>query len=203
MLKRQRQPSPPPPSTPFLSADSFTPVPVVVEPEDSERQRHAKRRRTQPPVLDGALRGWARAETEDDGEEEVVEEEVGWSNLDENTTTTTTISEEYKSTNSILRDLHALHQHRVSFSSPTPSTRPVLPDSSTSAVLNHLSPSSKRHPVLTHPHLHAGPQMGSLHLPQSSMHKSTGQGQAQTVDEAGHYENINRYFHLFHLNFIY
>lgn len=195
MLKRQRQPSPPPPSTPFLSADPFMPVPVVVEPEDSER-RHAKRRRTQPPVLDGALRGWARPETEDDGEEDVAEEEVGWSDLDENTTTT--ISEEYKSNNSILRDLHALHQHRVSFSSPIPSARPVLSDSSTnstSAILSQLPPPSKRHPVIAHPHVHAG-------LPQSSMHKTLGQEQAQSIDEAGHYENINRYFYMFHHNFI-
>ncbi len=198
MLKRQRQPSPPPPSAPFLSADPLMPVPEL---EDLDRQRHAKRRRTQPPVLDGTLRGWARVETEDDGEEEVVEEEVGWSNLDENTT----ISEEYKSTNSILRDLHALHQHRVSFSSMTPSTRPVLPDSSTHPtsashlVSSHLSLPSKRHPALTHPHLHAGPHMGTLS--QSSMHKTMGQGQAQIVDEAGvseHYENINRYFYISH-----
>jgi hypothetical protein len=182
------------------------PVPVVVEPEDSEGQRHAKRRRTQPPVLDGALRGWARVEPDDDGEEEVVEEEVGWSNLDENPTATTKISEEYKSTNLILRDLHALHQHRVSFSSPIPSTRPVLSDSSThsmSAVLSQLPTPLKHHPVLAHPHLHAGPHMGPLHLPQSSMHKTMGQEQAQSVDEAGHYENINRYFYMFHHNFIY
>lgn len=179
MLKRQRQPSPP------TSADPFVPIPVVVEPEDSDKQRHAKRRRTQPPVLDGALRGWAVV---GDGDEEDDDEEVDGSNtsvsLIENTATMSAISEEYKSTNSMLRDLHALQQHRLSF------TMPTLPTTSASHLV------LKHHPAFTHADHH----MEAQHPPKSSMYKTLGQGQPRIANEAEvvseHYENINKCFHI-------
>jgi len=112
MLKRQRPVSPPP------SSD----VPLIAI--DISHQNHeAKRRRILAPVLDGEKRGWGTPQNEsnDDGyeedefqeeqEQDVVEDEGQWRD-----------SGMYKSTNSFLHDLHALHQHRLTFSTPsTPS----------------------------------------------------------------------------------
>ena len=102
MLKRQRPVSPAPPSD----------VPLVAI--DISHQIHeAKRRRILAPILDGEKRGWAihrqdsydENELEEEVEQSVVEVEGQWRD-----------SGMYKSTNSFLYDLHALHQHRLNFS---------------------------------------------------------------------------------------
>src|ERR1700720_1031424 len=107
MLKRQRPVSPPP------SLD----VPLVAM--DMNHQNHeAKRRRILAPVLDGEKRGWATSqkETYEDEEEEVLEEQE--QNIVENVGQWRD-SDIYKSTNSFLHELHALHQHRLIFSNPS------------------------------------------------------------------------------------
>ena len=130
MLKRQRPISPTP---------TFSSVPLVIA--DPFVERDTKRRRTLPPVLDGACRGWAPAplsinDEEDDGEEDYISD-------DENKYISPNCSIKcsptpqqpgdkagYTSTNSFLRELHTLQQHRLLFSSP-----PLPPSASTSSFL--------------------------------------------------------------------
>ncbi|KAF9036453.1 hypothetical protein BDZ89DRAFT_1061757 [Hymenopellis radicata] len=100
MLKRQRQPSPPPSSSvPFISDD----IPS------------SKRPRILPPVLDGQARGRVWDDADDDGEEDVhdLSGENQWPEVPQ-----TSFSSEYKSANSVLHDLHALNRHRMIFSNP-------------------------------------------------------------------------------------
>jgi len=114
MLKRQR-PSSPTPSK--LSVPLLDSSPMDIMGPDS------KRRRTLPPVLDGPSRGWRRPEGNDSelydlegySDDELLESEqtrVDDSGID---------SAEYKSANSVLRELHTLYQHRLMFSSTNPS----------------------------------------------------------------------------------
>lgn len=102
MLKRQRPVSPAPPSdVPLVTIDISHPI------------HEAKRRRILAPVLDGEKRGWAihhqdsydDNELEEEVEQCVVGDEGQWRD-----------SGMYKSTNSFLNDLHALHRHRLNFS---------------------------------------------------------------------------------------
>ncbi|KJA25955.1 hypothetical protein HYPSUDRAFT_64182 [Hypholoma sublateritium FD-334 SS-4] len=107
MLKRQRNSSP----TPAPSAS--TPV-FADEPPD----RDTKRRRTAAPELDGRARGWATQPDGDDDDEYISQDEAPDPALPR--------SEEYKSANTMLRELHTLHQHRLLFaSSPQPTSSPA------------------------------------------------------------------------------
>lgn len=131
MLKRQRPLSPPPAPFPFF-ADS----PDLID-------RDPKRRRTAAPVLDGSARGWATNPPPplDDDEEEYISSNDEVPPLNQ----IRPLSEEYKSTNTMLRELHTLHQHRLLFVSP-------------SAV----------HPVGMHAQHSALSQSASSHLPATS-----------------------------------
>jgi hypothetical protein len=104
MLKRQRQQSPPP------SSGSIPLVPDSVT--DTTAAPNFKRRRTAPPLLDGVSRGWTQRD----------EDEGGFDLDDYEDFTAPTPqggpSSEYSATNSLLRDLHTLNQHRLLFSSP-------------------------------------------------------------------------------------
>jgi len=115
MLKRQRPVSPTP---------TFSSVPLVIT--DPSVGRDSKRRRTFPPVLDGACRGWAQAplstnNEEDDGEEDyILDDEI--KNIVPINLTQQLPGDKaaYTSTNSFLRELHTLQQHRLLSSSPPP-----------------------------------------------------------------------------------
>ncbi|KAG6891422.1 hypothetical protein C0992_007201 [Termitomyces sp. T32_za158] len=102
MLKRQRLPSPP----------SFLPsIPLVDEPY-SDAMRDVKRRR----ILDGTSKGWAVPDSPDDDDDE------GYISHHENPTQPHAElagkgSANYKQTNTVLQELHTLHQHRLLFAS--------------------------------------------------------------------------------------
>ncbi|KIM48430.1 hypothetical protein M413DRAFT_440160 [Hebeloma cylindrosporum] len=131
MLKRQRAPSPP------LTSSS---VPLVNDTSGDLIERKVKRRRTQPPVLDGASRGWARPleDPSEDEEDFCSDDEV--ENLASSHPSQQDQSQsEYKSTNTMLRELHTLQQHRICFSSPSPAPQTT----SLSSGLPHLTISSR------------------------------------------------------------
>ncbi|KAH7921258.1 hypothetical protein BV22DRAFT_1132440 [Leucogyrophana mollusca] len=124
MLKRQRPASPPPTSFELSSLFPDRPIRPLPQREASEpgpsQQPRAKRRRVYAPVLDGTCRGWLPAGVsssvfgtqESDGEEDWVDE-----GDDEFTSGQPNVSPEemamYKQTNSILHEVHTLHQHRL------------------------------------------------------------------------------------------
>lgn len=115
MLKRQR-PSSPPPSK--LSVPLLDSSPVDMMGRDS------KRRRTLPPVLDGPSRGWEQPEGNDSERydlEEYSDDELVESEQTRVDDSSRTDSAEYKSANSVLRELHTLYQHRLAFSTTSPS----------------------------------------------------------------------------------
>ncbi|KAJ7900106.1 hypothetical protein B0H14DRAFT_1549401 [Mycena olivaceomarginata] len=112
MLKRQRPISPPPSSA----------IPIVSDPPESHR-REIKRRRILPPSLDGQSRR-PTFHTEDDGEEDDdddVDMSGQYNQPGSTTVTSAAHNTQYESANTFLHDLHALHRHRLIFSSP-PST---------------------------------------------------------------------------------
>lgn len=140
MLKRQRPASPPP---------SIPSIPLATDPLpfNPEAGRASKRRRVLPPSLDGHARGWSLPDgEEDDGEEdymssgdEPVEEpgdKVAW----------TLHLSEYKMANNFLHELHALHQHRLLFSSPpVPNSRLLEPQ----RLSSPLQPAGYHRPTKT------------------------------------------------------
>lgn len=141
MLKRQRPASPPP---------SARDIPLMMAAESlmDAPQRTAKRRRVLPPLLDGKARGWGLRgddnidydNEEDDEEEESASEESVHQNVHD--------AGQYKSTNSFLHDLHALHQHRLIFSSSPPHL--------------HLTPNQRQY-INSHGLFH--PDQGSSPIP--------------------------------------
>lgn len=132
MLKRQRAPSPPLPSSS---------VPLITDTSGDVIERKTKRRRTQPPVLDGASRGWARPpETPSEDEEDFLSDDEVELLVPSHPSQQQQQQSEYKSTNTMLRELHTQQQHRICFSSP-----PTAQNTSLSASLPHLTISS-RHP---------------------------------------------------------
>lgn len=120
MLKRQRPATPPPSS--LGDPPSFIPNGLIRPFQPSHTvdppQPHSKRQRTQPPPLDGSLRGWLESEPagshwESDGEEDWIEDlhTVSRSPLPPS-------ASQYKDTNSLLHELHVLNQHRLLFAHP-------------------------------------------------------------------------------------
>ncbi|KIM84570.1 hypothetical protein PILCRDRAFT_818149 [Piloderma croceum F 1598] len=142
MLKRQRQSSPLPSShVPFVASDSI------------DEKHEAKRRRIMAPVLDGEKRGWGVPvpdvyEDEYDEEEEEIQEELEQSGFGGGLAVEEQWRDSgmYKSTNSFLHDLHALHQHRlIASSSSTPSSpNPLSQQQRQSSSSSSFRPSSKR-----------------------------------------------------------
>ncbi|KAH7880462.1 uncharacterized protein C8R40DRAFT_255328 [Lentinula edodes] len=113
MLKRQRAPSPPP--------SSSSNVPLIFDSTPVENARSTKRRRTQPPVLDGQMRGWGTPQDvlyetsdreEDDGEENLVDDDQLYSAPD--ISGGANPNSPYKSANGFLHELHTLQRHRLS-----------------------------------------------------------------------------------------
>ncbi|KAJ7293350.1 hypothetical protein C8J57DRAFT_1268805 [Mycena rebaudengoi] len=119
MLKRVR-PISPPPSSPS--------IPLVSDPSEFPGQE-AKRRRILPPSLDGQFRGRnALSLDEDDGEEdedEAFSDGRNASRAGPQPSSATVDNAEYQSANSFLHDLHALHRHRLIFSSPQSPQHPT------------------------------------------------------------------------------
>jgi len=111
----------------------------------------------------------------------------------------TNTSEEYKSANTMLRDLHILNQHRLMFSLPAPHSISTtqMPSLNTTqqppSYMDYSAPPTKLHPV----------QTGKTSKPYSSRHKIAEQDQvlAGRLEEAGvvseNYENINKCVHQF------
>ena len=203
MLKRQRPATPPPSSLDdpplFLPNGPIRPLQPLhtVDP----CQSRSKRLRTQPPPLDGALRGWLESESagphwESDGEEDWIEDPPEGSPRPPWTTAT-----QYKGANSLLHELHVLNQHRLLFAhSPrdrdsNPGSRVPLPTTHT-----HMQdPPAGQRPALwidESPHHPAPPQFSRDGLaPRSCC--------VESVEEKGlveevlcvrqRYEDTNRY----------
>lgn len=186
MLKRQRPSSPPPskPSVPLLDSDMMI-------------ARDSKRRRTLPPVLDGTSRGWGQPqcndpELEELSDDELVESEqtgVQNSRID---------SAEYKSANSVLRELHTLYQNRLIFS-------PTNPWINSPSRLNPSPPQPQPVSVPYDAHI-----PNSKFLPALSEHSkgpsytgnTAGVGNGMIIENEVHlvterYENTNRYLSSF------
>ncbi|KAJ7706425.1 hypothetical protein B0H17DRAFT_629033 [Mycena rosella] len=109
MLKRLRPVSPPP---------SGPSIPLVSDPAPSHR-REPKRRRILPPSLDGQSRHSMFRTDEDDGEED--DDELNLLDGRNPSGSGSVHNIEYQSANTVLHDLHALHRHRLIFSSPSSS----------------------------------------------------------------------------------
>jgi len=182
MLKRQRQSSPPPASSNFH-----------LLPNLGAEEPHLKRRRTQQPTQDEEA---SQAVGDDDIYEGYRDNLLTHAATHESTEMTNT-SEEYKSANTMLRDLHILNQHRLMFSLPSPhsistsqisSLNPTQQPPYPVPYTGYSTPPTKLHPV----------QTGKMSKPHSSRHKFSEQGQALAGRLEGasvvseNYENINK-----------
>ena len=207
MLKRQRPISPTP---------TFSSVPLVIA--DPFVERDTKRRRTLPPVLDGACRGWAQAplsinNEEDDGEEDYISDDE--KNVLPNCSNNCSLTQqqhpgdktEYTSTNSFLRELHTLQQHRLLFSSPLPP-----PSASASSFLCGSNSKNAAYPS-SYSGYHSPPIKGHFNLPlqlpierprvsshmsptptaKLSQHQSHGFPIDEIHSVTEHYEGTNKY----------
>ncbi|KAJ3759581.1 hypothetical protein EV360DRAFT_81967 [Lentinula raphanica] len=149
MLKRRRASSPPP--------SSSSSVPLIVDPTPMGHTQNTKRRRVQPPVLDGQMRGWGTSQDmlydtpqndDDDGEEDIIEEDESPHALV--TSHSTDLNSPYKSANGFLYELHALQRHRHVFSANSPIQPPSFSNSAHDpshrhhAWIDHDHPSEKR-----------------------------------------------------------
>lgn len=199
MLKRQRPVSPPPSfsSVPLITADS--PTDLV--------ERDTKRRRTLPPVLDGASRGWAQAppfinNVEDDEEDYISDDEI--ENIAPNFSINCSLTQqqqqqpgdkaEYASTNSFLRELHTLQQHRLLFSSLTsPAASSFLSCGSNSKDAGHSSPLTKGHFNLPPPIEPRGSSHMSTPIAKLSQHQGHGLPIDETHSVTEHYEGTNKF----------
>jgi hypothetical protein len=118
-------------------------------------------------VLDGASRGWAQAplsinNEEDDGEEEYISDDEN-KNFTPNSLINCSLTQQqpgdkagYSSTNSFLRELHTLQQHRLLFSSP--------PSASASSFLCGSNSKDAVHPP-PHSGYHSSPIKDHFNLP--------------------------------------
>lgn len=173
MLKRQRPPTPPPsldeiPSlTPFPDRP-IRPIPHRETPPDIfSHQSRAKRRRIHPPVLDGAQRGWAKPPVssvphvdDSDGEEDWID---GEDDAETGHFAASPDYTDYKRANTMLHEMHALHQHRLMFTQPNsqPSSHLYLPPHAAGF-------SAPPPPMATHPHNLWHPTHGLRHPPSIS-----------------------------------
>ncbi|KAG2160076.1 uncharacterized protein EDB93DRAFT_1244825 [Suillus bovinus] len=156
MLKRQRPVTPPPlldeiPSLMPFPDRPIRPIPHHETPPDMfPHGSLAKRRRIHPPVLDGAQRGWGKPpplfmpHTDDsDGEEDWID---GENDAESGHFSESPDYTEYRQANTMLHEMHALHQHRLMFIQPNsqPPSHLYLPP--------HADFSASPPPMATHPH---------------------------------------------------
>ncbi|KAF8845414.1 hypothetical protein BDN67DRAFT_961759 [Paxillus ammoniavirescens] len=161
MLKRQRPATPPPSSlhdfTSCFADRSIKPLPQRHADPTLRNEPCAKRRRTQPPVLDGTLRGWLASNPtypsreESDDEEDWVEG-VERHQSDAPSSLPLVVTDQYKHANSLLHELHTLHQHRF-----------LLTESARDVHFNEYSATPPSTTYAQHPHLHAYP-LGQGHV---------------------------------------
>ena len=174
MLKRQRAISPPSLDVPFITPDAI----------DMSSHHPVKRRRVVAPVLDGEKRGW-RAEMDNELEDKYSYEDddsEGREIAGEGQEEDFGAAETYKSTNSILHDLHALYRHRMRMS-PNSTSMPT----SLQPYPASLS-SSLNHPLYKFSHHTAAK---SILQPISDHPPGLGPFEVQRVKER--YEDTNRY----------
>ncbi|GLB36379.1 hypothetical protein LshimejAT787_0306670 [Lyophyllum shimeji] len=182
MLKRQRPPSPPP-STPT--------IPLVVDPPfHTDPARDFKRRRVLPPSLDGRSRGWGAPDAEaggDEDEEYVSSDDEAAEGSGDNAALAVHTSE-YQKANSVLHELHALHQHRLLFSSNSHPSPAQLPPVSAFPGAHHQHQHSKM--TVTQPPLMQSkdPAFDASGLEYSGSHSS--KDELNRVTER--YEDTNR-----------
>ncbi|KAF5382909.1 hypothetical protein D9757_006320 [Collybiopsis confluens] len=185
MLKRRA-------SSPLLSSSN---VPLVSDPTPLDKMRETKRRRVQPPVLNGQLRGWGNHQDiflhqplddeDDDGEEDVFEDDPS-SDL-----VASMADSPYKSANDFLNELHALQRHRLLFASQSNSQ-------------SSYSRRSTLEPLISEPHalphqffpsdnaLHAKPTLVGRNDTERAL-PALDSGRLQAPDAVkGNYEDMNR-----------
>jgi len=209
MLKRSRPISPPPTS-------SSVPL-VAPDPPADLVGRDTKRRRTLPPVLDGTCRGWAQAPplliniSEDEEDDYISDDEI--ENIAPHSSTNCNLNQqpdkaEYTSTNSFLRELHTLQQHRLLFSSPQPPSVPAFLSCGSnpkdavhsSNILSYAGYHPP--PPLTKGHFNflsqlpvEGPRVSSQHMLPTPISKQPSYG--SPIDEihsvTEHYEGTNKF----------
>lgn len=152
MLKRQR-PSTPPPSLDEIPSFPDRPIRPIphreIPPDIFSHESRAKRRRILPPVLDGAQRGWGKPPLsvphadDSDGEEDWIdgEDDAEPGHFAESPDYT-----DYKQADTMLHEMHALHQHRLMFIQPNsqPPSHLYLPP--------HAGFSAPPPPMATYPH---------------------------------------------------
>ncbi|KAF8203284.1 hypothetical protein BJ912DRAFT_943493 [Pholiota molesta] len=185
MLKRQRQPSPPP---------SSPSIPIVAESPADLVERNSKRRRTAAPVLDGTARGWAPEQAPPDDDEEYTYSDDEQDVAHGPHPYPLQSQSEYTSANTMLRELHTMHQHRLLFSSPSEgqnSNTPLSPNPLDTTPLNRYHPptSDKTHLPLQNE------QMQSAYVSQSidkGLH-SDGLLMEEAIRVAELYEGPNKY----------
>lgn len=138
MLKRQR------PSSPFPSSSD---APIACDPyNDLHLPPTTKRQRIAPPSLDGPSRGWGMSHTaetspnandgEDDSEYDEEDDEISCASNSE----AHLIREKYKSTNTMLSELH---RHRIPPSAPQLHSTPLAPTPEAKWTNPPKSPSSR------------------------------------------------------------
>jgi hypothetical protein len=166
-------------------------------------------------VLDGASRGWAQAplsinNEEDDGEEEYISDDEN-KNITPNSSINCSLTQQqsgdkavYTSTNSFLRELHTLQQHRLLFSSPLSASASsfLCGSNSKDAALSSSSSGYHSSPIKGHFNL---PLPLPIERPRLSSHMSSTptaklsqqQNHGFPIDEihsiTEHYEGTNKY----------
>jgi hypothetical protein len=152
MLKRQRPLTPPPSldEIPSLTPFPDRPIRPVPHRETSpvmfSHESRTKRRRIHPPVLDGAQRGWGKPVPhphDSDGEEEWID---GEDDAETGHFAASPDYTDYKRANTMLHEMHALHQHRLMFTQPNSQSPSHL------YLPPHAGFSAPPPPMATHPH---------------------------------------------------
>lgn len=205
MLKRRREPSPPPANAYGAPLNPHQPyAPGAAEDRDADERAmapmpRAKRQRTTAPVLDGSQRGWATPPmlAEDDGEEDWTESDDDASAAQAHAHAHAQPASDYHSVNSFLHNLH--QQRRTTHpAAPPPATLPNHAARWSPCATSHhhaaagkilpqmaAAPSARAYPYHDVAPKHAGPDFAG-HVP----------GRSDTADEMEHvrgrYEEMNR-----------
>lgn len=171
MLKRQRPPTPPPSLDEISSLTPFSdrpirPIPHRETPDMLSHESRVKRRRIRPPVLDGAQRGWGKPPTlsvphanDSDGEEDWID---GEDDAETGHFAASPDYTDYKRANTMLHEIHALHQHRLMFTQPNSQAPSHL------YLPPHAGFSAPPPPMATYPHNICHSTHGLRHPPSIS-----------------------------------
>jgi hypothetical protein len=155
--------------------------------------RDLKKRRATMPSSNDSERSWkisnyGAREAYDDGEEDVLEHEMGVAESDGNQWKD---NGQYKATNSLLHDLHVLNQHRRMFSSPSPPSTSSLEfhSSYNTSLAGSCSTTMSRHQ-------RTDSDMGTPKVVEDIDDSSSRLGDVVSMEEAQsvqqHYQDTNR-----------